>query len=252
VVAEITLIVAVYVNISFFGFFIIPLLFSREKIASFIAAINYKETNGRDGFLKAITALIAGTGVHPTAITILGFILTCSLALALFAGADYWSVFALALFAGLSDVLDGTVARFTGKITVLGGALDGLRDFCLFAVITFWFLWEGFIPYQIFLWFFIGAVFVENLKLLEVLQRRKQFSGTVESFKQRFVGVGKLSIDRAKYFTYVVASLALILETALNFKGHYVSIGLFLIAIAAAFISVLLHSAIISLESPQK
>jgi CDP-diacylglycerol--glycerol-3-phosphate 3-phosphatidyltransferase len=54
-------------------------------------------------------------------------------------GATFWLGVGLAL-AGLTDVLDGPVARYTGKSSRWGGQLDSAADILLMASIFWWFV----------------------------------------------------------------------------------------------------------------
>ncbi|MDX1674577.1 MAG: CDP-alcohol phosphatidyltransferase family protein [Longimicrobiales bacterium] len=55
------------------------------------------------------------------------------------AGSTFWLGIGLAL-AGLTDVLDGPVARRTGKSSRFGGQLDSAADILLMASIFWWFV----------------------------------------------------------------------------------------------------------------
>lgn len=54
-------------------------------------------------------------------------------------GSLFWLGIGLAL-AGLTDVLDGPVARYTGKSSPYGGQLDSAADILLMASIFWWFV----------------------------------------------------------------------------------------------------------------
>ncbi len=54
-------------------------------------------------------------------------------------GSTFWLGVGLAL-AGLTDVLDGPVARYTGKSSRWGGQLDSAADILLMASIFWWFV----------------------------------------------------------------------------------------------------------------
>jgi len=80
-----------------------------------------------DGISKPIITVISKTPLTPNIITWIGFIITIG------AGAlvvtDYWLVAGiLVLVAGLFDMLDGALARATGKMTRFGAILDSTLD----------------------------------------------------------------------------------------------------------------------------
>ena len=84
----------------------------------------------RDGFL-AILRPVPGTliarGVHPNAITTLGFAVTVSAGIAYFLGHVRIGGF-LVLIGGIFDILDGQVARGSGKSSVFGSFYDSTLD----------------------------------------------------------------------------------------------------------------------------
>ncbi|MEX2571813.1 MAG: CDP-alcohol phosphatidyltransferase family protein [Gemmatimonadota bacterium] len=86
-----------------------------------------------DRMLRPAVAAL-GRRVHPHGITAIGFFVggACVVALAQRA---YTIAFALWLLNRLLDGLDGAVARSSGLQSDLGGYLDLLLDFCLYAII---------------------------------------------------------------------------------------------------------------------
>ncbi len=79
------------------------------------------------GITKPIISAIAKTPLTPNLITAIGFIITMG------AGAlivtDYWLAAGIVvLVAGLFDMLDGALARATGKTTRFGAILDSTLD----------------------------------------------------------------------------------------------------------------------------
>lgn len=66
-------------------------------------------------------------GIHPNAITVLGFLL--SVGAGLLAGLDLrWGAALLWVLGGLCDALDGTLARRSGKASPAGAFLDSTLD----------------------------------------------------------------------------------------------------------------------------
>lgn len=103
----------------------------------------------RDGYLRLIKPLIAWcvrVGISPNALTVMGT-LCCGIAGAMFAAgwihAAGWTLGLTAFF----DVIDGAVARASGKATVFGSffdsTLDRVADALLFGGIAFFFASPG-------------------------------------------------------------------------------------------------------------
>ena len=86
-----------------------------------------------DPALDAVAARLAGAGVTPNAVTLVGFALGIVAAGAIAAGA-LWTGLALILASRLCDGLDGAVAKRTGA-TDLGGYLDIVLDFVFYGAI---------------------------------------------------------------------------------------------------------------------
>jgi phosphatidylglycerophosphate synthase len=70
---------------------------------------------------------VAGTGVSPNVLTLAGLLLSVGAAGA-FAYGNLVYAFILLALASLFDVLDGAVAKATGKVTKFGGFLDSVAD----------------------------------------------------------------------------------------------------------------------------
>ena len=71
--------------------------------------------------------VVAKTGVSPNVLTILGFFLNGGVAYLISEG-HFALGGALVLFAGVFDLLDGAVARTTGKVSKFGALLDSTLD----------------------------------------------------------------------------------------------------------------------------
>jgi len=76
---------------------------------------------------KLPVSLLAKSGISPNSITILGFLLSCVVAWVLATGHLFLGGF-LTLLAGAFDMLDGAVARITGKSSRFGALLDSTVD----------------------------------------------------------------------------------------------------------------------------
>jgi len=86
----------------------------------------YKRVFNR--LLEPLAAAVAASGVHPSAITLAGALLS-SLICAIFVRTQAVGPFCAAiLLAGCLDGLDGAVARAGGKVTPFGGYLDAMCD----------------------------------------------------------------------------------------------------------------------------
>jgi CDP-diacylglycerol--glycerol-3-phosphate 3-phosphatidyltransferase len=80
-----------------------------------------------DPVTQPVARLLARTPLTPNAVTWLGFLITVGAAVLVTTGhlfAAGWVV----LVAGLCDMLDGALARLTGRVTRFGGVLDSTLD----------------------------------------------------------------------------------------------------------------------------
>lgn len=80
-----------------------------------------------DRFTAPTAKILSKTGVTPNTLTVMGFLV--SVAAGVLIATEYLLVGGLVvLFAGAFDLLDGPVARATGKTTKFGGFLDSTLD----------------------------------------------------------------------------------------------------------------------------
>jgi len=77
--------------------------------------------------LLAIVRAFAASGINPNVLSVIGFAVTL-LAAYLFAYGYFRWAGAAVILAGLFDMLDGRVARLTGRVTPFGGFLDSVLD----------------------------------------------------------------------------------------------------------------------------
>ena len=80
--------------------------------------------------LKAPAQLLLRMGIHPNAVTIFGAVGVIASALFFFPQGGimlFWGVIACTVFS-MTDMLDGTMARLSGKTSRLGAFLDSLLD----------------------------------------------------------------------------------------------------------------------------
>ena len=77
--------------------------------------------------LDPITRVLAGLGISPNHLTIVGFLIGLTSAVLIAEG--YGRIGAMViLLSGLFDALDGALARNTGRVTEFGGFLDSVLD----------------------------------------------------------------------------------------------------------------------------
>jgi CDP-diacylglycerol---glycerol-3-phosphate 3-phosphatidyltransferase len=97
-------------------------------------------------FTDPVITLLAKTRVTPNTLTWIGFLI--SVVTAVFAAFGYMLVAGLLiLFGGYFDMIDGSLARRTGKVTQFGGVLDStldrLSEGVLLLGLLYWFAGEG-------------------------------------------------------------------------------------------------------------
>ncbi len=96
-----------------------------SRHASFMAGVWFRLYLG--WLMQPLWRLVLRSGVPPTAITTLSVLLSLASGISLAAGR-----FALGgwlyIFSGFCDVIDGRLARTTGKVSKAGGALDAILD----------------------------------------------------------------------------------------------------------------------------
>jgi CDP-diacylglycerol--glycerol-3-phosphate 3-phosphatidyltransferase len=101
-----------------------------------------------------VVRVLARTPLTPSAITWFGFILTLGAAALIFNGYPFAAGFVV-LVAGFFDILDGALARRTGRVTPFGGVLDStldrLSDAALLLAILFSFDWTTWLVLLVFL-----------------------------------------------------------------------------------------------------
>lgn len=103
-------------------------------------------------FVEEVARVIGATGLTPNVLTIIGFLLTFPVALALALG-KWQTAGALLILAGLFDVIDGSVARVMGRVSRFGAFLDSTLDRLSEAVI-----YLGFVVYYLERQNFMGSL----------------------------------------------------------------------------------------------
>jgi len=120
-------------------------------------------------FTTPAAKILSKTGVTPNMLTVMGFLV--SIAAAVLIAKEYFLAGGLVvLFAGAFDLLDGPVARVTGKTTKFGGFLDSTLDRLSEAAVLAGILayyaffekgtWEPLLAYGC----FVGSVMVSYLR----------------------------------------------------------------------------------------
>jgi len=98
-----------------------------------------------------LARLFLKLGISPDVVTIVGTVGVCLGALVLYPRHQFfWGSFVIAVFA-LSDTLDGTMARLSGRSTKWGAYLDStmdrVADSAIFGGLVLWYSGDGNIPY---------------------------------------------------------------------------------------------------------
>ncbi len=101
---------------------------------------------------------LARRGVSPNVLTVTGLLLNALVGLVLALGWGFWGGF-LVIFAGLFDMLDGALARQSGRTTRFGALLDSVVDRFSEAAILIGLLW----------FYLSSQLFAEVLLLFAVL-----------------------------------------------------------------------------------
>jgi CDP-diacylglycerol--glycerol-3-phosphate 3-phosphatidyltransferase len=83
--------------------------------------------SGSAGAINQTARLIAHAGLTPNGLSIIGFLLAVGAA-TLAASGKFWQAGLVYFAAGPFDVLDGAVARVTGKTSPFGAVLDSVLD----------------------------------------------------------------------------------------------------------------------------
>jgi CDP-diacylglycerol--glycerol-3-phosphate 3-phosphatidyltransferase len=89
---------------------------------------------------EPVGQLVGKTGVSPNTLTIFGFLINFGVAWLITQGHFLYGGI-LILAAGIFDLLDGAVARMTGKVTKFGALLDSTLDRYSEGVVLFGLLW---------------------------------------------------------------------------------------------------------------
>jgi archaetidylinositol phosphate synthase len=77
--------------------------------------------------MRPVASGIASAGITPNQITVMGFAVSVASAYFFYSAMPLWGGL-LILLTGFFDMLDGAVAKVSGKVTRFGGALDSTLD----------------------------------------------------------------------------------------------------------------------------
>ena len=86
-----------------------------------------KIRSGIASALRPVASSFAALGLSPNHITVIGLLVSIFSAYAFYLSFQLWGGILL-LLAGFFDIIDGAVARITGKVTRWGGVLDSILD----------------------------------------------------------------------------------------------------------------------------
>ncbi len=104
-----------------------PISTHTENLESPPPSVRQRVSDGARGIVDPVIRWLVRRGVGPNVITVAGFVLvaaSCALILA-----EQWILAWLVFLVGsLSDMLDGSVARLSGKATTFGAFLDSTLD----------------------------------------------------------------------------------------------------------------------------
>lgn len=117
---------------------------------------------------------------------ITGIRIVCGIAL-LFCPVFSPAFYTLYLVAGLSDMIDGTVARRTGTVSVFGAKLDTAADFVLVIVCLIKLLPELDVPLWLILWIAVIAL-IKSINVITGYVMQKEFVA-VHSVMNKITGL---------------------------------------------------------------
>jgi CDP-diacylglycerol--glycerol-3-phosphate 3-phosphatidyltransferase len=113
------------------------------------------------GVADSVARTIAYPAITPNLLTVIGFLLTCGVALLIADGRELLGG-VLVIVVGLFDMLDGAMARVSGRKTRFGGFLDSTLDRCSEAVLLAGVYWAHQSPEMglLVIWVLAGSLMV--------------------------------------------------------------------------------------------
>ncbi|KKU06139.1 MAG: CDP-alcohol phosphatidyltransferase [Parcubacteria group bacterium GW2011_GWA2_45_30] len=242
--ATVLMATGVYAIAAVLGALVLPLFFAPKRLLRFISGITENELNIRDKILLPVSKIFIRFNVHPNVITIVGVVLVAWLLAAFIQDASPIMIFTLTFLAGFSDMIDGPVARASGKVTIGGGIMDMARDVMLILVVTAGIIMNHLIDPRILIWFFGGEAVIFILKIWES-SRRGIEKTIVDGFLWRAAGEGKPAVDRIKFFFFVAAVIAALLNPLMGFAFAPLINTLFALTIFSILFSIVIHAFLI-------
>ena len=240
-ITEIYWSVVIFFGALLLGYLVLPKIVKAGIFHIFVQHTTELESDWRDRILKPLTDRM--NFVSPNFVTLIGFLLVFLLLFFFSKDASIPVIFWTAILAGFTDMLDGSLARNSKRVTKLGAALDVTRDIFLAFVLSYFLLQKGILTASLFAWFFTGYFFLFIIRMFEFRASGGGFFSAKEDFK--FV------LDRVRLFLYILGILALILLPV------YPSIGTLgeaaiIISIILSWASVLFHSAHLKILKQEK
>lgn len=214
------------------GYFILPIFLSKENIRLYLSHTTSSEFVWRDGLLQFLTDRMEK--ITPNFVSSVGIVLVILLAYLFENEYNYGIIFFVTLLAGFSDMLDGSLARNTNRVTKLGTVLDVFRDILLAVVVSTYLIIDNFLSSELFFWFMSGWILLGIIRSLEF----KTSSDKVFALEEDY----KFVLDRLRLFLYITGILVLILIPAvpgLRTLGE----TLIITSIVISWMSLAFHSA---------
>ena len=161
-----------------------------------------------------IVAVIARTGVTPNQISLVGFAGNLGAAV-LAARGDFLLAGVVLLVASALDLLDGALARATGRATafgaVLDSALDRLSEAAVLGGLTFYFAQRGETEEVVLCFAALAGSFLVSYVRAHVLARGVELRGGLFSRAERVIVVGvALIIGQVRIGLWILAVLAIL------------------------------------------
>ena len=139
-----------------------------------------------DPAINHLAAILVRAGINPTQVTVAGFVIGMTAALAI--GCEQFGLgLGLILLSRLADGLDGAVARIGNTVSDQGAFLDIVFDFIFYSAIPFAFAFanptDNALPAAFLIWSFVGtgasflafAIMVQKQDLSAKTQTSKSF-----------------------------------------------------------------------------
>lgn len=129
--------------------------------------------------IEAVARPFARAGFTPNGLTVLGLLIG-TLAALLFAFQEPLWAGLVVLVCGFFDIIDGAVARLTGKVTAFGGVLDAVLDRYVDFVLFVGIIWGGLAAFEGVPnsnWFF-GILAVAGSLMVSYTRARAEAAGT--------------------------------------------------------------------------